>query len=101
MVAELEIRKRLARFLANELSLDDFEDWLVQGSWNAHREGEGPAQQLAYAIELRLAEHSSGHLSLQELRDELAPFVKQYRSLPRRMADIHEMAEASEREAEG
>jgi len=78
MIAESEIREQLARFLAGEIPLDEFEDWFVQRSWDAHLDSEQSAQKLAYAVELRLAEHSSGHLSEQELRQELRPFVQQY-----------------------
>lgn len=71
MISESETRERLARYLANEISLDEFEDWLVQASWDAHLDSEQPAQRLAYAIELKLAEFSSGHLREEELREEL------------------------------
>lgn len=78
MIAESEIRKQIAGFLANQISLDDFEDWIAQRSWDAHQDSDAAAQELAYAIELRLAEHSSGHLSEVELRHELTQFVQQY-----------------------
>lgn len=71
MITEPEIRSQLARFLGNEMSLDQFEDWFVQQSWDAHLNSDESAQKLVYAVELRLAEHSSGHLSQQELRREL------------------------------
>jgi len=62
----------------NEISLDDFEDWFVRKSWNLHYDSDELAQRSAYAVELRLAEHSSAHLSEPELRRELAPFVEHY-----------------------
>lgn len=75
MIAELEIRKQLVRFLSNDLSLDQFEDWLVEASWNMHSDPVESAQKLAAKIELRLAEHSSGHLDEATLRHELVPDV--------------------------
>ncbi len=78
MIAESQIRQWLARFLNKEVSLDSFEDWLVQRSWNMHVDSSGAAQKLASAIELRLAEYSSGHLDLAQLRRELLPFVSSY-----------------------
>jgi len=75
MIAENKIREKLARYLRNELSLDHFEDWIVEGSWNMHRDSEPAAQKLAGAIELRLAEHSSGHLDECALREELKAFA--------------------------
>ena len=73
MIAELEIRKELSRFLTNEITLDDFEDWLISKSWNMHLDSSGEAQSLASEIELCLSEYSSGHLELEELRAELVP----------------------------
>ncbi len=78
MIAESQIREKLGRFLSKEISLDQFEDWLVQKSWNMHKDSCEVAQKLASMIELRLAEHSSGHLSDCELRDELRPLVANY-----------------------
>jgi hypothetical protein len=71
MIAELEIRSNLVRFLSKEMSLDQLEDWLVQRSWNMHKDSGEEARKLASAIELRLAEYSSGHLDESGLRDEL------------------------------
>ena len=78
MVAEYQIREWLARYLHGEVSLDQFEDWLVQRSWNMHGDSDEASQKLVAAIELRLAEHSSGHLDDKQLRDELLPFVTTY-----------------------
>ena len=78
MLSESEIRNQLVRFLAGEISLDEFEDWFVQKSWDAHGGSDPSTQRLASAVELRLAEHSSGHLSEVDLQDELRPFVSQY-----------------------
>jgi hypothetical protein len=78
MIAEHQVRQKLAKYLHEEISLDQFEDWLAQRSWNMHRDSEEAAQKLVSAIELRLAEHSSGHLDSRELHDELLPFVTSY-----------------------
>ena len=85
MIAENQIRERLARYLLGEISLDEFEDWLVERSWNMHLDSDETAQKLAAAIELRLAEHSSGHLSNDGLRKELLPMVTAY--IPRLYVD--------------
>lgn len=78
MIAEYQIRQKLAKYLHDEISLDQFEGWLADRSWNMHRDSDEAAQRLASAIELRLAEHSSGHLDNVELRDELLPYVTTY-----------------------
>jgi hypothetical protein len=78
MVAEYQVRQWLIRYLSCEVSLDQLEDWLVKRSWNMHLDSDMGAQKLASAVELRLAEHSSGHLSEPELREELRSFANTY-----------------------
>ncbi len=53
------------------MSLDAFTAWIVGASWNIENTGDVGASPLAYAIELALAEYSSGFLTLDELRSEL------------------------------
>ncbi len=78
MIADYEIRQWLARYLHKSVSLDQFEDWIAQRSWDMQRDSSDEAQKLASAIELRLAEHSSGHLDERHLRGELLPLVTTY-----------------------
>jgi hypothetical protein len=75
MIAESQIREQIGHYLRGEISLDAFEDWLVQRSWNMHKDSAGDAQRLVSAVELRLAEHSSGHLDENALRAELQTFA--------------------------
>lgn len=72
MIAESEIRERLIRFLRDEMSLQEFEDWLVSNSWNMHLDSSPSAQDLVAAIELILSEYSSGHRKYSEVRNEFA-----------------------------
>lgn len=76
MISSRDIRDRLADALLEKSSLDDFEDWLVQHSWNVHKAADFDLLRLVYAIELRLAEHSSGHLSEDALRKELRSLLQ-------------------------
>lgn len=78
MINESEIRERLAGYLAGDLSRPDFEDWLVQSSWNMHLDSSQSAQDLVSEIELRLFEYSSGHLSEEQLRTDLRSYVEHY-----------------------
>jgi hypothetical protein len=68
---ETAIRDHLALFLAGDVSLGAFTDWLVGATWNIDTIGDAAASQIAYSIEFALAEHSSGLLSEDELRAEL------------------------------
>ncbi|HEU5323846.1 MAG TPA: hypothetical protein VFX28_23790 [Methylomirabilota bacterium] len=65
-------------YLAGESSLDSFDEWFTEATWNIHQDGDEAAKALAYAIELRLAEHSSGHLSDSQLDEELTALLGRY-----------------------
>lgn len=75
MIDEAKLRRDLIQFIQESLSLKEFEDRLVRMSWDMHRDSSASAVALASAIELRLAEHSCGHLSDADLRDELRVFA--------------------------
>ncbi|MCC7237297.1 MAG: hypothetical protein IT163_18460 [Bryobacterales bacterium] len=74
MISEKEIRNNLAEALVSG-QMDEFEDWFVAESWNVHRSQNVSLQKLVYALELRLAEYSSGHLDEAALREELRGFL--------------------------
>jgi hypothetical protein len=73
-----EIRDRLASYLAKEIPVEEFEDWIAQNTWNIHQSGDASAESLAYTIEAKLAEFSGGHIEESALRDELSPLVTVY-----------------------
>lgn len=67
-----DLKNQMASFLSGGITLDAFDDWFAQASWNMHLDSEPEVQMLAAKIELLLAEHTSGHLSEPELRSALA-----------------------------
>src|SRR2546426_4833869 len=73
-----ELRERIASYLADEISLDELDHSIAARTWNIHQSGNEEAARLAYAIELRLAEYSAGHLPLDQLRSELLRLVDSY-----------------------
>ena len=75
MIDETKLRMDLIQFIQGSLSLEEFEDRLVRMSWDMHRDSSASAVALASAIELRLAEHSSGHLSDEEMKTEFSILV--------------------------
>ncbi len=66
MVRASEIREQLRKLLAEQLSLDQFEDWFVPYSWNIHKHGDEQAQQLAYAIGHALSEFAEDSAALRD-----------------------------------
>jgi hypothetical protein len=75
---DIEIRKKLIQYLDSEISLKEFQEWFVPATWDIDQSDNVAAQDLAYAIELRLAEYSSGHLPENELHTELQQLVECY-----------------------
>jgi hypothetical protein len=80
-----EIRTQLAKYLArgvdksqDSISIEQFEDWIAQNTWNIHQGGEDEASALAYEIEAKLAEYSGGHIDEGVLRSNLLPLVTSY-----------------------
>ncbi len=67
---EAEIAERLARYLADETALRDFQVWFSAATWDVHEREDERATDLAGEIELSLDEYTSGHLDEGELRDE-------------------------------
>jgi len=76
MVSASQIREKIIQLLDARIELDDFEDWIVLNTWNIHLSGSAAAESLAFAVEESLAEHSSGHITIDGLRAELLDLVE-------------------------
>lgn len=66
-----QMQKRLRRYLGGHSTLESFEDWLVTNTWNVHQRNDRLAEELTGAIELALAEYTSGDRTEDELKAEL------------------------------
>lgn len=75
---DIEIRDKLAKYLANEISLEEFQDWFVPGTWEVRESGNTSAIELSAEIALRLAEFSNGHWTELSLREKLRPLLESY-----------------------
>jgi hypothetical protein len=75
---DFNIRERLATYLAKEISLHEFEDWLFPETWDVDQLGDLALTNLVYGIKLRLAEFSNGDWTEDELRSLLRPFIEKY-----------------------
>lgn len=78
MIQENEIRAQLLEYLSGNRNLDDVEDWIVQQSWNMHRDSNPDAQRLVGQIELALAEYNNNHISDVALRQRLDRIASTY-----------------------
>ena len=70
---ELEVRDRLAAYVADKISLGEFLDWFLPTTWNVHQPDDLSLMDLIGEIELYWAEYTNGHRSDQELRDMFKP----------------------------
>jgi hypothetical protein len=69
------IRRHLIDYLAGTISLDQLKERLIDATWDSEDAAHWEALQLAYDVELVLAEESSGHLTPEELRADLQELV--------------------------
>ena len=70
------VRERLAAYLADEISLSEFEDWFFPETWDIDQTDNLDLLNLVYSIKLRLAEFSNGDWTEAELRSRLCPFIE-------------------------
>lgn len=75
MISESEVQEKLASLLSDDLSLKDFEDWIVAHSYNMHLDSTAEAEDLVELVYLPLMEYSSGDLAYNDLRKELSALL--------------------------
>ena len=67
--------EKLSAYARAEISFQQFNDWFIPFSWNAHRISDPAFRDLIGEVQLRLAEFSSGHWTEEELRKFLRQLV--------------------------
>jgi hypothetical protein len=75
---DIEIRQRLTRYLAGEISLEAFQEWFAPIAWSIPGDENWSTHELVNEIELRLAEFTSGHWTRQELGERLRLALETY-----------------------
>ncbi len=75
---DVEIRERLAGYLAKQISLDEFKEWFIPATWEVEETGDRLSYDLSNEIHLRLAEFSNGHWTDDELRRIFSPLMETY-----------------------
>ena len=81
-----EISDQVMHFLANEISLDAFDDWSAEYSWNIHQRANKEVQQLAYEIRGILNAHADDETE-DRLRAELAGAIFPFLESENRVGD--------------
>ena len=85
---DFNIRERLADYLADRLSLREFEDWFYAKTWDIDDADNQTLTNLVYEIKLRLAEYSHGDWTEAELRT-LLPHQSKY--IDRKAGVVHNL----------
>lgn len=68
---DTELQTYLRSYLAREISLGAFMDWLAGATWDSEARMSDETHDLTDEILLSWAEYTSGHLTEQELREQL------------------------------
>jgi hypothetical protein len=83
MPTDYEIRDRIAAYLLGELTLDEFQHWVIPLAFAASQGDadlrEPNALGLLGDLELRLAEYTNGDLDESELQEALRAVLKTHR----------------------
>ncbi len=69
------IRGHIAALLSDQISLIEFQDWLVGATWDVGRHAHPEATDLAYSSQRALAELSRGDISQSTFRKRLRMFA--------------------------
>lgn len=77
MDPDRQIRELIRALLSNTISLREFEDQFVPVAWEIESLSPESAD-LVYAVDLRLAEYTSGHWTIPELLEKLGEVVADY-----------------------
>lgn len=75
MIIEQELREQIRLALSGSISLNDLYVWLMDRSWNMHKDSAQSAVELASEVEALFVERSNGHLddAAMKARLELLP----------------------------
>lgn len=70
-MTKAQVYQKLLDCLERRCTLRDLKAWLAAETWDVHTTEDSDLIALVGRIELALAEHSLGHISHKELREEL------------------------------
>lgn len=79
MIIEEELREQILSALSGQSSLGDLYAWLMDRSWNMHKDSKPKAVDLAAEVEALFFERSDGVLNDSDLRVRLSSLVSSMR----------------------
>jgi hypothetical protein len=78
MIRRLDVERKILALSRNEMSLEDFENWLDVASRNMHNDSSVDALALVSSIHAMLSERDDHVLSEQQLYQELRALVPRF-----------------------
>ena len=81
-MTQAQISWQLFDYLEGRLALSDLKAWLASETWDIHATGDSDLIGLVGRVELALAEYSLGHISREEMREELQAALELQSSEP-------------------
>lgn len=76
MITTSQIRDKVNSYLRRDISVDEFEDWLVLQSWNMQEDSTKEARRLVGAIEACLYKYADNQIDQMSLREELRKLIE-------------------------
>lgn len=93
-ISKREIQNKVAEYLAEEITLGDFQDWLAPHAWAIDDDTEEMISGLIYSLELQIAEYDAGHQLRDVFVDELQVLASGVLETESASSDIsHEVGE--------
>jgi hypothetical protein len=71
-----ELREQLASYIANEIPFAVFEDWLIDQSWDMHKDSPVDAQELVHSINVSIFKYLDQYISEAALKREMLALIK-------------------------
>lgn len=76
MALDAELRQELCRYFGEEITIEDFREWLAPRAWNIHKRADTELAHLVQQIEAILSEFDHGDWTEGELRQQLAKLIE-------------------------
>jgi len=73
---DLQIRTWISDYLSSRITLRDFQERFIPATWEIEQADDDATRPLAYEIQHKLNEFTSGHLPESELRDEFRALLE-------------------------
>ena len=75
MISAAEVREHLTCYVTDVDSFSVFQLWLVDRSWDMHKDSDEDTQKLVHAVNESIYDYLDGYVTENDLKAKLRPFV--------------------------